>query len=145
MMLYSRFSPCESVSVTCMTSSALQQSKPHPRRRSTKPVPPAEPAASHRQMVRAEGLEPPRLSPPEPKSGASTSSATPATRRRRESPAARAPLYNTLARTRQKKEISSTLRRRRRSVADEDGDGEGEDSGGEAGAADRPIRRARQD
>ena len=29
-------------------------------------------------MVRAEGLEPPRLSPPEPKSGASTSSATPA-------------------------------------------------------------------
>ncbi len=31
-------------------------------------------------MVRAEGLEPPRLSPPEPKSGASTSSATPAAR-----------------------------------------------------------------
>jgi hypothetical protein len=28
--------------------------------------------------VRAEGLEPPRFSPPEPKSGASTSSATPA-------------------------------------------------------------------
>src|SRR5579863_6580592 len=32
-------------------------------------------------MVRAEGLEPPRLSPPEPKSGASTNSATPASRR----------------------------------------------------------------
>ena len=31
-----------------------------------------------KEMVRAEGLEPPRLSPPEPKSGASTSSATPA-------------------------------------------------------------------
>ena len=29
-------------------------------------------------MVRAEGLEPPRLSAPEPKSGASTNSATPA-------------------------------------------------------------------
>jgi hypothetical protein len=29
--------------------------------------------------VRAEGIEPPRFSPPEPKSGASTSSATPAT------------------------------------------------------------------
>src|SRR5580692_8165815 len=31
-------------------------------------------------LVRAEGLEPPRFSPPEPKSGASTSSATPAAR-----------------------------------------------------------------
>src|SRR5207253_2922198 len=30
-------------------------------------------------LVRAEGIEPPRFSPPEPKSGASTSSATPAT------------------------------------------------------------------
>ncbi len=30
------------------------------------------------RSVRAEGLEPPRFSPPEPKSGASTSSATPA-------------------------------------------------------------------
>src|SRR5271157_5485515 len=29
-------------------------------------------------LVRAEGLEPPRFSPPEPKSGASTNSATPA-------------------------------------------------------------------
>ena len=33
-------------------------------------------------MVRAKGLEPPRLSSLEPKSSASTSSATPATRRR---------------------------------------------------------------
>ena len=31
------------------------------------------------EMVRVEGLEPPRLAAPEPKSGASTSSATPAT------------------------------------------------------------------
>ena len=30
------------------------------------------------ELVRAEGLEPPRLSSPEPKSGASTNSATPA-------------------------------------------------------------------
>ena len=30
-------------------------------------------------MVRVEGLEPPRLAAPEPKSGASTNSATPAT------------------------------------------------------------------
>ena len=30
------------------------------------------------RLVRAEGLEPPQLAPPEPKSGASTSSATPA-------------------------------------------------------------------
>ena len=37
-------------------------------RRAAKPAP----------LVRAEGLEPPRFSPPEPKSGASTSSATPA-------------------------------------------------------------------
>jgi hypothetical protein len=29
-------------------------------------------------MVRAKGLEPPRISPPDPKSGASTNSATPA-------------------------------------------------------------------
>ena len=35
-------------------------------------------AAGRRKMVRAEGLEPPRLSAPEPKSGASTSFATPA-------------------------------------------------------------------
>ena len=31
-------------------------------------------------MVRVEGLEPPRLAAPEPKSGASTNFATPATR-----------------------------------------------------------------
>ncbi len=35
-------------------------------------------AAGRRKMVRAKGLEPPRLSAPEPKSGASTSFATPA-------------------------------------------------------------------
>ena len=33
-------------------------------------------------MVRVKGLEPPRLAAPEPKSGASTNSATPARRRR---------------------------------------------------------------
>jgi hypothetical protein len=43
-------------------------------------------------MVRAEGLEPPRLSSPEPKSGASTNSATPASRRLAwENPPLRAP------------------------------------------------------
>ena len=34
-------------------------------------------------MVRVEGLEPPRLAAPEPKSGASTNFATPALSRRR--------------------------------------------------------------
>src|SRR5579862_8363235 len=32
------------------------------------------------RLVRAKGLEPPRLAPPEPKSGVSTNSTTPATR-----------------------------------------------------------------
>ena len=50
-----------------------------------------------RKLVRAKGLEPPRLSTPEPKSGASTSSATPA-------PVKRAPAYS-----RQKPECKAAM------------------------------------
>jgi hypothetical protein len=46
------------------------------------------------QMVRVEGLEPPKLSPPEPKSGVSTSSTTPASGAELPIAFARA-LYNT--------------------------------------------------
>jgi hypothetical protein len=57
-----------------------------------------------RILVRAKGLEPPRLASPEPKSGASTSSATPASKPpKRERPQALGALYINLPALRQRK------------------------------------------
>src|ERR1700729_471793 len=79
-MSYSRLSPWLSVSVTCICIPPHGHRGRQPRLadtcRSTDRQLGA--GAVAKEMVRAEGLEPPRLSPPEPKSGASTSSATPA-------------------------------------------------------------------
>src|SRR5262245_21206014 len=76
--LNSRFSPWALVSVTCIEESIHplhhpSRSPPRPRDGTA-----AVGTSGIRQLVRAEGLEPPRLASPEPKSGASTSFATPA-------------------------------------------------------------------
>ena len=79
-MSYSRLSPSLSVSVTCILRSALWSSRPATASGRYLPI-----DRSSIGRVRGRegngaggGIEPPRLSPPEPKSGASTSSATPA-------------------------------------------------------------------
>ena len=62
------------------------------------------PDAALGELVRAEGLEPPRLSSPEPKSGASTNSATPASERPvRKTPPASGALYTSLPALRHRK------------------------------------------
>src|SRR5262245_61044158 len=85
--LTSRFSPSLLVSVICigrsLRRSKLKTRPPHPGPFLGTATPP-----EVCLLVRAEGLEPPRLASPEPKSGASTSFATPAGRRE----AGRAPL-----------------------------------------------------
>src|SRR5579871_6386857 len=96
------FNPCETVSVTCMAKNLLPlrrgarggpensrfcqahglrlapvlSANRSPREDEGSPVIPD--ANAKRRLVRAEGLEPPQLSSLEPKSSASTSSATPA-------------------------------------------------------------------
>jgi hypothetical protein len=78
-----------------------------------------------KEMVRAEGLEPPRLSPPEPKSGASTSSATPAAKRRLDEADLLFALYISLSTLRHKK---IRTERARRSFAHDRCDGDGEEA-----------------
>src|ERR1700679_1044282 len=79
-MSYSRLSPSLSVSVTCIFVPPYGHRGRQPRVADTCRSTDRQLGACvvAKEMVRAEGLEPPRLSPPEPKSGTSTSSATPA-------------------------------------------------------------------
>jgi hypothetical protein len=82
-------------------------------------------------VVRAEGLEPPRLSSPEPKSGASTNSATPASRCLAwENPPLWAPsIASWAACARKKRAILATwICRGNRLVPDQNGDRDGEQS-----------------
>src|SRR6185503_10185004 len=91
--LYSRLRPSESVSVTCIWphfSLLALASHRHQALRAGRVGIRAETTRELIQpfiLVRAEGLEPPRLSPLEPKSSASTSSATPAKGDHRKHPA----------------------------------------------------------
>src|SRR5208337_1570202 len=81
----------------------------------------------HLELVRAEELEPPRLSPPEPKSGASTNSATPALAappRARRHRALRRALYQLVRFTPEKRFACDSRPYGRR-------DGDGEDPRGE--------------
>jgi hypothetical protein len=76
-----------------------------------------------KEMVRAEGLEPPRLTSPEPKSGASTNSATPAARAGLASRIASGGLYTSLPGARhRKKQVHAPAG----SFADHGGDGDAE-------------------
>jgi hypothetical protein len=79
-------------------------------------------------MVRAEGLEPPRLSSPEPKSGASTNSATPAAKRRLDEADLLCGLYISLSVLRHKK---MAWAQPAGSFAHGRGDGDGEEAGHE--------------
>jgi hypothetical protein len=71
--LNSRLRPSDSVSVTCIDHTSFAYPRVAPDVSVERQF-----ARSALCVVRAEGLEPPRLSSPEPKSGASTNSATPA-------------------------------------------------------------------
>ena len=97
-----------------------------------------------KEMVRAEGLEPPRLSSPEPKSGASTNSATPAAKRRLDEADLLSGLYISLSVLRHKK---MALVRPAGSCAHDGGDGNGEEARHEqkAGrAAGVPVEERRE-
>src|SRR5450830_723105 len=86
--LNSRLRPSDSVSVTCIAHTSLLS---HSRRVGLTAANRAGRVGiklSALGVVRAEGLEPPRLSPLEPKSSASTNSATPAKGSLKDDPAA---------------------------------------------------------
>src|SRR5712692_8101181 len=98
-------------------------------------------------MVRAEGLEPPRLSSPEPKSGASTNSATPASRRLAwEDPPLRAPSISSCAAraTKKRRNGAAWIPRENRLVPDQYGDGDGEQAAGRQDRRGRLVRLRRQ-